>query len=310
MHKQVTSQLLMVRPANFSSNTETLETNKFQSGLNINDSQESIQSLAIEEFDNMVNLLRDHQITIFDLDDIKELNNTDALFPNNWVTFHQDNTAVIYPMMAKSRRKEKRNDILKYLEEFESFGIEKVIDLSYLEKDGFFLEGTGSMVLDRINKIVFACKSSRTSINALEVFCKKLNYSSVVFEAVNDDLPIYHTNVMMSLGQETAFICSESIKDQKDIKHIHKLFGISKRKIIELSIAQMIQFAGNVLEVENTKGQSHLIMSEKAYQSLEAPQIQSISKSSKIISIPLDTIEKYGGGSARCMIAEIFLQKS
>ena len=310
MHKQVTSQLLMVRPANFSSNTETLETNKFQSGLNINDSQESIQSLAIEEFDNMVNLLRDHQITIFDLDDIKELNNTDALFPNNWVTFHQDNTAVIYPMMAKSRRKEKRNDILKYLEEFESFRIEKVIDLSYLEKDGFFLEGTGSMVLDRINKIVFACESSRTSINALEVFCKKLNYSSVVFEAVNDDLPIYHTNVMMSLGQETAFICSESIKDQKDIKHIHKLFGISKRKIIELSIAQMIQFAGNVLEVENTKGQSHLIMSEKAYQSLEAPQIQSISQSSKIISIPLDTIEKYGGGSARCMIAEIFLQKS
>ena len=310
MHKQVTSQLLMVRPANFSSNTETLETNKFQSGLNINDSQESIQSLAIEEFDNMVNLLRDHQITIFDLDDIKELNNTDALFPNNWVTFHQDNTAVIYPMMAKSRRKEKRNDILKYLEEFESFRIEKVVDLSYLEKDGCFLEGTGSMVLDRINKIVFACESSRTSINALEVFCKKLNYSSVVFEAVNDDLPIYHTNVMMSLGQETAFICSESIKDQKDIKHIHKLFGTSERKIIELSIAQMIQFAGNVLEVENTKGQSHLIMSEKAYQSLEAPQIQSISKSSKIISIPLDTIEKYGGGSARCMIAEIFLQKS
>ena len=309
MHKQVTSQLLMVRPANFSSNTETLETNQFQSGLNVNDSQESIQSLAIEEFDNMVNLLRDHQITIFDVDDIKELHNTDALFPNNWVTFHQDNTAVIYPMMAKSRRKEKRNDILKYLEEFESFRIEKVIDLSYLEKDGFFLEGTGSMVLDRINKIVFACESSRTSINALEVFCKKLNYSSVVFEAVNDDLPIYHTNVMMSLGQETAFICSESIKDQKDIKRIHKLFEISERRIIELSMAQMNQFAGNVLEVENTKGQSHLIMSKKAYQSLEAPQIQSISKSSKIISIPLDTIEKYGGGSARCMIAEIFLQK-
>ena len=251
-----------------------------------------------------------HHITILDVDDIKELNNTDALFPNNWVTFHQDNTAVIYPMMAISRRNEKRNDILKYIEEFESFRIEKVIDLSYLEKDGFFLEGTGSMVLDRINKIVFACKSSRTSVNALEVFCKQLNYSPVVFEAFNNDLPIYHTNVMMSLGQETAFICSESIKDQKDIKHIHRLFGISERKIIELSIAQMNQFAGNVLEVENTKGQSHLIMSEKAYQSLEASQIQSISKSSKIIPIPLDTIEKYGGGSARCMIAEIFLQKT
>ena len=122
------------------------------------------------------------------------------------------------------------------------------------------------MVLDRINKIVFACKSSRTSVNALEVFCKQLNYSPVVFEALNDGLPIYHTNVMMSLGQETAFICSESIKDQKDIKHIHKLFGVSERTIIELSTAQMNQFAGNVLEVENTKGQSYLIMSEKAYQ--------------------------------------------
>ena len=310
MHKQITSQLLMVRPANFSSNIETLETNKFQSGLSSRESQESIQSLALKEFDNMVNLLREHHINVFDVDDIKELNNTDALFPNNWVTFHQDNTAVIYPMMAISRRKEKRNDILKYIEEFEAFRIEKVIDLSYLEKDGSFLEGTGSMVLDRINKIVFACKSSRTSVNALEVFCKQLNYSPVVFEAFNDDLPIYHTNVMMSLGQETAFICSESIKNQKDIKDIHKLFELSARKIIELSIAQMNQFAGNVLEVENTKGQSHLIMSEKAYQSLEAPQIQSINKSSKIIPVPLNTIEKYGGGSARCMIAEIFLKKA
>jgi len=310
MHKQITSQLLMVRPANFSSNIETLETNKFQSSLSSSESQESIQSLALKEFDNMVNLLREHHINIFDVDDIKELNNTDAVFPNNWVTFHQDNTAVIYPMMATSRRKEKRNDILKYIEEFESFRIEKVIDLSYLEKDGFFLEGTGSMVLDRINKIVFACKSSRTSVNALDVFCKELNYSPVVFEASNDDMPIYHTNVMMSLGQERAFICSESINDQKDVKRIHRLFKISERKIIELSINQMNQFAGNVLEVENTKGQSHLIMSEKAYQSLEAPQIQSISKSSKIIPIPLDTIEQYGGGSARCMIAEIFLQKS
>ena len=310
MHKQITSQLMMVRPANFSSNIETLETNKFQSDLDKNDCQELIQFHAIEEFDNMVKILRNHHITVIDVDDLKELNNTDAIFPNNWVSFHQDNTAVIYPMMSKSRRQEKRNDLLKYLEEYQSYKLEKLIDLSYLEKDGFFLEGTGSMVLDRINKIVFACKSSRTSVNALEVFCKQLNYSPVVFEAFNDDLPIYHTNVMMSLGQETAFICSESIKDQKDIKHIHRLFGISERKIIELSIAQMNQFAGNVLEVENTKGQSHLIMSEKAYQSLEASQIQSISKSSKIIPIPLDTIEKYGGGSARCMIAEIFLQKT
>ena len=310
MNKQVTSELLMVRPANFSSNIESIETNKFQSGLNIDDSQELIQSLAIKEFDNMVNLLRDHQITIIDLDDNKELNNADAVFPNNWVTFHQDNTAVIYPMMSKSRRQEKRNDLLKYLEEYQSYKIEKLIDLSYLEKDGFFLEGTGSMVLDRINKIVFACISSRTSIDALEVFCEELNYSSVVFEALSDNVPIYHTNVMMSLGQETAFICSDTIKDEKDVKRIHKLFGMSERKIIELSMAQMKQFAGNVLEVENAKGRSHLIMSESAYNSLDQEQIELINSVSIIISIPLKTIEKYGGGSARCMLAEIFLTKA
>ena len=310
MHKQITSQLMMVRPANFSSNIETLETNKFQSDLDKNDCQELIQSHAIEEFDNMVKILRNHHITVIDVNDLKELNNTDAIFPNNWVSFHQDNTAVIYPMMSKSRRQEKRNDLLKYLEEYQSYKIEKLIDLSYLEKDGFFLEGTGSMVLDRINKIVFACISSRTSIDALEVFCGELNYSSVVFEALSDNVPIYHTNVMMSLGQETAFICSDTIKDEKDVKRIHKLFGMSERKIIELSMAQMKQFAGNVLEVENAKGRSHLIMSESAYNSLDQEQIELINSVSIIISIPLKTIEKYGGGSARCMLAEIFLTKA
>ena len=147
MYKQVTSQLLMVRPANFSSNTETQETNKFQLTLNENDSQEIIQSLAVKEFDNMIKILRDHQITIIDVDDIKELNNTDAVFPNNWVTFHQNNSVVLYPMMASSRRSEKRHDILKYLEEYQSFKIERIIDLSYMEKDNLFLEGTGSCLL-------------------------------------------------------------------------------------------------------------------------------------------------------------------
>ena len=309
MYKQVTSQLLMVRPANFSSNTETQETNKFQLTLNENDSQEIIQSLAVKEFDNMIKILRDHQITIIDVDDIKELNNTDAVFPNNWVTFHQNNSVVLYPMMASSRRSEKRHDILKYLQEYQSFKIERIIDLSYMEKDNLFLEGTGSMVLDRVNKIAFACKSTRTSRVALEVFCKELNYTPVVFDALDDDYPIYHTNVMMSLGKETGFFCSESIKNKKDIRLVKESMGKSERKIIEISIDQMNQFAGNVMEVINSEGKSHLIMSDSGYQSLNTRQIDLINSVSTIVPIPLDTIEKFGGGSARCMIAEIFLQK-
>jgi len=309
MYKQVTSQLLMVRPANFSSNTETQETNKFQLTLNENDSQEIIQSLAVKEFDNMIKILRDHQITVIDVDDIKELNNTDAVFPNNWVTFHQNNSVVLYPMMASSRRSEKRHDILKYLEEYQSFKIERIIDLSYMEKDNLFLEGTGSMVLDRVNKFAFACKSTRTSRVALEVFCKELNYIPVVFDALDDDYPIYHTNVMMSLGKETAFFCSESIKNKKDIRLVKECMGKSERKTIEISIDQMNQFAGNVMEVINSEGKSHLIMSDSGYQSLNTRQIDLINSVSTIVPIPLDTIEKFGGGSARCMIAEIFLQK-
>jgi len=309
MYKQVTSQLLMVRPANFSSNTETQETNKFQLTLNENDSQEIIQSLAVKEFDNMIKILRDHQITVIDVDDIKELNNTDAVFPNNWITFHQDNSVVLYPMMASSRRSEKRHDILKYLEEYQSFKIDRIIDLSYMEKDNLFLEGTGSMVLDRVNKFAFACKSTRTSRVALEVFCKELNYIPVVFDALDDDYPIYHTNVMMSLGKETAFFCSESIKNKKDIRLVKECMGKSERKTIEISIDQMNQFAGNVMEVINSEGKSHLIMSDSGYQSLNTRQIDLINSVSTIVPIPLDTIEKFGGGSARCMIAEIFLQK-
>ena len=191
MHSQVTSELLMVRPANFSSNIETLKSNNFQERLQKTDSKNNIQSLALIEFEKMLRILRDHKITVIDIDDIKELNNTDAIFPNNWVTFHQNNTVVLSPMMAHSRRSERRYDILQYLEEYQSYNINRVIDLSYLEEDNYFLEGTGSMIFDRVNRIVFASKSSRTSIEALEVFCEELKYKPIIFEAFNNDYPIY-----------------------------------------------------------------------------------------------------------------------
>tara|TARA_B100000686_G_scaffold205229_1_gene212045 strand:+ start:255 stop:1187 length:933 start_codon:yes stop_codon:yes gene_type:complete len=310
MHSQVTSELLMVRPANFSSNIETLKSNNFQEGLQKTDSKNNIQSLALIEFEKMLRILRDHKITVIDIDDIKELNNTDAIFPNNWVTFHQNNTVVLYPMMAHSRRSERRYDILQYLEEYQSYNINRIIDLSYLEEDNYFLEGTGSMIFDRVNRTVFASKSSRTSIEALEVFCEELKYKPIIFEAFNNNYPIYHTNVMMSLGKKTAFICSDSIKNEKETFLIKDYLKDSGREIIEITIQQMNQFAGNVIEVQNEKGISHLILSQAAYQALEEKQIDLINNVSKIVSIPLETIEKYGGGSARCMIAEIFLQKN
>ena len=309
MDTQVTSQLLMVRPANFSSNKETIETNKFQNDITP-DSANNIQILALNEFDKMVKLLRDHEISVIDIDDIKELENTDAVFPNNWVSFHQDNTVVLYPMMARSRRSEKRYDILEYLTKYQSFKIDRIIDMSYLEEDNHFLEGTGSMIFDRVNKTVFACKSSRTSLEALEIFCIDMGYNPIVFEAIIDNYPIYHTNVMMSLGKNTAFLCSESIKDEADSLLIKNYFRDLEKNIIEISPQQMNNFAGNVIEVENTKGVSHIIMSDSAYQALDHKQLDSINSVSNIIAIPLETIERYGGGSARCMVAEIFLEKN
>ncbi len=309
MNDQVTSQLLMVRPANFSSNKETIETNKFQNDLTA-DLKENTQKQALREFDKMVNLLRDHGISVIDIDDIKELENTDAVFPNNWVSFHQDNTVVLYPMMARSRRSEKRYDILEYLTKYQSFKVDRIIDMSYLEEENLFLEGTGSMIFDRVNKTVFACKSSRTSLEALEIFCKDMGYNPIVFDAIIDNYPIYHTNVMMSLGKKTAFLCSESIKDKADNLLIKNYFKDIEKTIIEISPEQMNNFAGNVIEVENGKGESHIIMSDSAYKALDHKQLDSISSVSNIIAIPLRTIERYGGGSARCMIAEIFLEKN
>ena len=308
MNKQVTSQLLMVRPANFSSNKETIETNKFQNDLTAN-LKENTQNQAVREFDKMVNLLRDHEISVIDIEDIKELENTDAVFPNNWVSFHQDNTVVIYPMMARSRRSEKRYDILEYLKKYQSFKIDRIIDMSYLEEENIFLEGTGSMIFDRVNKTVFACKSSRTSLEALEIFCSDMGYKPIVFDALVDGYPIYHTNVMMSLGKKTAFLCSDPIKDEADKISIKKHFKDLEKNIIEISPQQMNNFAGNVIEVENTKGVSNIIMSESAYHALDHKQLDSINNDSNVIAIPLKTIERYGGGSARCMVAEIFLEK-
>ena len=310
MNKQTTSDLMMVRPANFSSNAETIATNQFQAYIKKDHNLKSLSDRAIKEFENMLNILRENKLNVIDFNDDISLQNSDAIFPNNWVTFHENNTAIIYPMMSSSRRNEKREDILEKLITTYSFNIEKIIDLSYLEQEGMFLEGTGSVVFDRLNKIFFACLSSRTSFEALEILADKLDYSFFSFKAFSKSLPIYHTNVMLSLGEKLAFICLDSIKDDKSSRDLLKFIEINDREVIEISIDQMNQFCGNVLEVSNINNESLIIMSKTAFNAFTKEQKSKINNIAKIIKIPLSTIEKYGGGSARCMIAEIFLNKN
>ena len=309
MNKQTTSDLMMVRPANFSSNSETISTNQFQTFIEKRHKLKSLRYCAIKEFENMLDTLRENKINVIDFDDDISLKNSDAIFPNNWVTFHENNTAIIYPMMSPSRRNEKREDFLEKLLTTYSFDIKKIINLSYLEKEGIFLEGTGSVIFDRLNKIFFACLSPRTNYKALKILADSIDYSFISFEAFSKYLPIYHTNVMMSLGEKLAFICLDSIKDNNSSKELLKHIEIGNREVIEISIDQMNHFCGNVLEVSNINSETLIIMSDSAFYSFTNEQKNKINRFAKIIKIPLGTIEKYGGGSARCMIAEIFLNK-
>ena len=310
MNKQTTSDLMMVRPANFSSNFETIDTNQFQTFIGKDLNPKTLRDNALMEFENMLGILRENNLNVIDFDDDLSLQNSDAIFPNNWVTFHENSTAIIYPMMSLSRRNEKRKDLLEKLVTTHSFNIETIFDLSYLEQEDIFLEGTGSVIFDRLNKICFACLSSRTNYKALEILADKIGYSFFSFEAFSKTLPIYHTNVMMSLGEKLAFICLDSIKDDNSSRKLLSNIEINDREVIEISIDQMNHFCGNVLEVSNINNESLIIMSTSAFRSFTEKQKNKINKLAKIIEIPLGTIEKYGGGSARCMIAEIFLNKS
>jgi len=309
MNRQLTSNLMMIRPGCFSSNSETIDTNQFQSSVGINDNLSSIRNQAIIEFDNMVKILRSNNLNIIVFDDDLILNNADAVFPNNWVTFHQNNRAVIYPMMSQSRRSEKRLELLDLMTSEYFYNIEEIIDLSYLEQNNIFLEGTGSVIFDRLNKIFFACLSPRTNYQALEILAKEIDYDFISFKAFNRSLPIYHTNVMMSLGEKLAFICLDAIEDKETAKKILSRIQQNEREVIEISIDQMNYFCGNVLEVSNTNDESIIIMSKSASNSLTSGQKNKINQYSRAIEIPINTIEKYGGGSTRCMIAEVFLNK-
>ncbi|MEO1262021.1 MAG: arginine deiminase-related protein [Bacteroidota bacterium] len=304
---QTTSNILMVRPANFGYNEETAASNAFQSnetGMNAKAASEK----AIKEFDDFVAKLRDKGIHIIIVEDTPVPVTPDAVFPNNWITFHQNGTVITYPMLSKTRRLERRDDVLDIL--MDDFFIGKKIELEDYEQENIILEGTGSLILDRPNRLAYACLSPRTSVDLLNRFCEITDFDPVAFHAVDENgKEIYHTNVMMALGETFVVICLETVKDKEEHDLLLEKFSATGKEIVEISLDQMMQFAGNMLQVSNENGETFLIMSEQAFKSLRPEQIQQIEKHTAILYAPIPTIETLGGGSVRCMMAEVFLPK-
>ena len=295
-------EILMVRPYQFYFNQQTAANNFFQSNINI----ENANELAIAEFDAMVEKLRAHQIKVNVIQDTKDPSTPDSIFPNNWVSTHEGGTLCLYPMFAQNRRAERKSTVIDFLES--NYKIENTLDLTDLEKEGIFLEGTGSMVLDHQNKLAYGCLSERLDKNAFYEWCDKMQFKAIAFKAVDDKAqPIYHTNVMMCIGDQFVVICLESIPNEQEKQIVLESFKKSNKEVIEISQDQLNHFAGNMLQVFDTNEKPHLIMSEQAHTSLDPAQLKSLEKYNPILPISIPTIEALGGGSTRCMMAEIYL---
>jgi hypothetical protein len=306
---QTTSSVMMIRPIMFGYNPETAESNVFQSKAPDN-MQKKIQERALAEFDIFVERLRENGINVIVFQDHPEPHTPDSIFPNNWVSFHQDGRVVLYPMMAHNRRLEKKIDFITSLEFEHDFRVKEIIDLSYFENENKFLEGTGSMVLDRVNKIVYSCRSPRTHPEALNVFCKLFKYSPFLFTAMDySNTQVYHTNVVMAVGDNIAVVCSEAIKDAKEKNELLDMLKTTGKTTIEISKVQMNSFSGNMLQLKNNKDELVLVMSEQGFSALKKEQLDQILDVTNILHSDISHIEKYGGGSARCMMAEIFNPK-
>lgn len=299
---QCTQHILMIRPVDFKFNPQTAANNKFQ----VADSTTNVQQLALKEFDDFVALLRQNSVDVTVINDTPQPETPDSIFPNNWVSFHNDGSVYLYPMFSENRRLERRNDIIEQLKT--KFEVNHVNNISFFEMQYAFLEGTGSMVLDRQNKLAYACLSVRTDKEVLQNFCALSGYQAVVFQAVDaENFPIYHTNVMMCIGEQFALVCMDAIKDLAERDSVATKLIDSGKEIISISLNQMNQFAGNMLQVDNNQGEKLLVMSEQAYLSLTEMQKTKLSQFCRLVYAPLYTIEKNGGGSARCMLAEIHL---
>lgn len=308
--KQITNSILMIRPVNFRMNEETAVNNYFQKEAEL--STEVITQKAQQEFDAFVEKLKNAGVNVVVVDDILENDTPDSIFPNNWISFHQNGNIALYPMFAENRRRERRADILEVLEG-KGFEIKDIIDYTLAEEEGIFLEGTGSLILDRQHEKAYCALSERADEDLVIEFCEDFEYSPIIFHAYQnvDDkrLPIYHTNVMMCVADKFAVICLDTIDDKKERKAVVNSLKEDGKEIITITEEQMHQFAGNMLQVEGKDDEKYLIMSAKAHRSLSPEQIDKIKTHSEILSSDLEVIEMLGGGSARCMMAEVFLPK-
>ena len=300
---QTTSHILMIKPVAFGLNLQTAGSNAFQNKAAL---QQNVQENALKEFNGLVDKLRLAGIDVIVIEDTLMPHKPDSIFPNNWVSFHNDGTVFLFAMEAENRRTERRLDIIEQLRN--RFVVSDIVDLSIFEKRNKYLEGTGSMVLDHDNKIAYACLSSRTHPEVLDSFCDKSGYTPLTFRAYDEgQKPIYHTNVMMCMGDKFAVICLEAITDLSERNKLIASFKSANKEIINLSFTQVKHYAGNMLLVENKVGEKFLIMSGSAYRILNEEQKQQIERYAKIIYADLKTIEENGGGSARCMLAEVHL---
>ena len=309
--KQITNTLLMIRPVAYRMNEQTAINNYFQENLNLSDVV--INTKAQKEFDVFVIKLRAIGVVVIVEDDILEMETPDSIFPNNWVSFHENGDVGLYPMFAENRRRERREDILIRLEK-EGFIINGLIDYTSAEQEGLFLEGTGSLILDRVNRKAYCALSPRADEDLVIEFCEDFEYDPIIFKAnqtiKGQRLPIYHTNVLMALGENIAVICLDSIDSKSEKKMLIQNLKEDGKEVVKISESQMQRFAGNMLQVKGANDHNFMVMSSAAYHSLIPEQIRSIEKNSTIIHSDLNTIETCGGGSARCMMAEIFLPKN
>ncbi len=298
-----TAHILMIRPAKFAYNAETAVNNSFQVASS---NDENVQIKALAEFDAFVDELTANGIDVTVVQDTPEPHTPDSIFPNNWISFHSNGTICLYPMFAVNRRLERKPHVLEAIKK--KFIIKYTIDFSVYENNQTYLEGTGSMVLDRANQMAYACLSQRTNKFVLREFSKSMNYTPITFTA-NDESgnPIYHTNVMMCIADKYAVICLASITEDFEKEYVVKALESSGKQIIDITYNQLNHFAGNMLQVANDKGDKFLVMSTQAYDSLDANQIETIESFNPIIHSEITTIETNGGGSARCMMAEVFL---
>ncbi len=304
---QCSSNILMVRPASFQFNEQTAATNDYQQKTSLS-KQEALEK-AQAEFDNMVELLEQNDINVWIVDDTETPEKPDAIFPNNWISMHQNGDVYLYPMKTKNRSAERRPDIIEFIED--NFEINNVFDWSKYEEEGLALEGTGSMIFDHVNHKIYACISPRTNEKLLLKFAKEIGYEPVVFHAYKrNGAEQYHTNVVMCIGEEFAVVCLDSITNKAEKTEVKTSLEEGGFEIIEITQEQLEEhYAGNMLQVYNERRLSFLVMSERAYKSLNTHQLGQIEAHTEIIAVPIDFIEEVGGGSARCMMAEIFLEE-